>query len=285
MTAPPTIAALERIELGHWLPSTCEPLGPWVLRAHHGFTGRANSVLALGDPAPALNRPLAAVLDTVRAFYAGRGLPPLMALPVPADAGVDVAGPPSALPAASAVRASRHGDEDAQLALRAAVEGCGWHPGGGTSAYTLTAPVQALRGGPGRPPPGVLLHHATAPGPDWLAVYRYRGQDLPRVGHELFVSAPEQVFLSLRVADRTVAVARGSLSGGWAGVTAVEVAEDHRRQGLARLLLAEIARWAADRGAASAFLQTAAANGPAHALYLSAGFGVHHRYDYLTCSG
>ncbi len=174
MTPPSTIAALERIGLGHWLPSTCEPLGPWVLRAHHGFTGRANSVLALGDPVPALNRPLAAVLDTVRAFDAGR---------------------------------------------------------------------------------------------------------------ELFVSAPEQVFLSLRDAGRTVAVARGSLSEGWAGVTAVEVAEDYRRRGLPRLLLAEISRWAAERGATSAFLQAAAANGPAHTLYLSAGLTVHQRYDCLTSSG
>lgn len=35
-------------------------------------------------------------------------------------------------------------------------------------------------------------------------------------------------------------------------------------------------------GARRAFLQTAAANAAAHRLYLSSGFTVHHRYDYLT---
>jgi N-acetylglutamate synthase len=62
----------------------------------------------------------------------------------------------------------------------------------------------------------------------------------------------------------------------------VDVARAFRRQGLARLLLADVARWAAERGAASMLLQTAVANAAAQRLYLSAGFTVHHRYDYLT---
>jgi GNAT superfamily N-acetyltransferase len=65
-------------------------------------------------------------------------------------------------------------------------------------------------------------------------------------------------------------------------VGAVDVVPAHRRRGLARVLLAEIARWAWQRGARSTFVQVAVGNAAAQRLYLTAGFAVHHRYDYLS---
>ncbi|KAA9005315.1 GNAT family N-acetyltransferase [Histidinibacterium aquaticum] len=47
---------------------------------------------------------------------------------------------------------------------------------------------------------------------------------------------------------------------------------DHRRQGLARALLEDFHRAAQERGAETAFLEVAADNAPARALYLAAGY-------------
>lgn len=68
VTAP---VELQRIAGRGWPAVEQEPLGEWTLRAAAGFTRRANSVQALGDPGLPLPRALAAV----RAWYAARGLP------------------------------------------------------------------------------------------------------------------------------------------------------------------------------------------------------------------
>ena len=47
---------------------------------------------------------------------------------------------------------------------------------------------------------------------------------------------------------------------GWLGVTAVTVAEEHRRQGLATAVMAALQGWAAGRGAASVYLQVVGSN-------------------------
>lgn len=275
-----SVADLERVMALHWVAPDREDLGDWLLRAAGGFTGRGNSVLAVGDP----HRPLPDALDAVRAWYPARGLPPIAAVPVAAWDPAPVAGPPALLdPDAAVLAADDLPDGQDAAALRAAFAEQGWVPGGGVSAYAMTAPTAELRVPPAGLPDGLVLDLADTPDEGWLATYRYRGQDLPPHALDLLLSCERQVFVSIRdLAGRTAAVARGSVAGGWAGVTAVDVAPEYRRQGLARVLLAAIARWAWDLGAGSTFLQTAAANGPAHALYLTSGFVVHHRYDYLT---
>nr|WP_240895034.1 GNAT family N-acetyltransferase [Kineococcus siccus] len=130
-------------------------------------------------------------------------------------------------------------------------------------------------------PTGCTLDRTPRPDEDWLGAYHYRGgAAVPPAGRAVLVSADEQVFVRVRDGDRTVAVARGSLSPGWAGLSAVEVAPSHRRRGLARRVLAEVADWARAAGATSAYLQVAEANGGARALYGAAGFTVHHGYHY-----
>ena len=52
--------------------------GGWLLRAGDGFTGRANSALAVGDPGVPLDDALAAVCD----WYHARGLPAMLAVPM-----------------------------------------------------------------------------------------------------------------------------------------------------------------------------------------------------------
>ncbi|WP_409466716.1 GNAT family N-acetyltransferase [Amycolatopsis sp. GA6-003] len=55
-----------------WPAVVEEPLGEWTLRWADGFTGRANSALAVGDP----GRPVREALEAVCDFAHARGIPP-----------------------------------------------------------------------------------------------------------------------------------------------------------------------------------------------------------------
>ena len=46
----PGVAALERLAARSWRGLEEQRYGDWLLRAGGGFTGRANSVLVLGEP-------------------------------------------------------------------------------------------------------------------------------------------------------------------------------------------------------------------------------------------
>jgi GNAT superfamily N-acetyltransferase len=274
--APPhralAVADLEAVAALHWRAVEQGRLGGWLLRASGGFTSRGNSALPLGDP----GMPLSLALEAVQRWYAERGLRCLVSLPAPAPGGPEPADP---FPA-----------------LRQALRAGSWHVVDGASALVPTGPVavaaRACAGIEDGSFAGVRVHCAPEPDPAWLASYHYRGRDLPAQARALLLSAPQQVFVSLRDStrdspggdDAAIAVARGSLGGGWAGLTAVEVDPAYRRRGLARLLLATVARWAADSGVRSIYVQVADTNAPAQALYLSCGFAVHHRYDYWTPS-
>jgi GNAT superfamily N-acetyltransferase len=197
-------------------------------------------VLVVGDP----GLPLPDAVDAVTRWYADRGLRPCAQLP-----GVQ----------------SRPAD--------AAFAAAGWERD--EDVLVLTAPI-----GPPAPP-AVPVDLAPAPDDAWLAGYRYRGSELPPVARQVLTSAEDAVFASVRLDDGPLAaVGRGALTDGWLGVTAVTVAEEHRRRGLATAVMAALQEWAAERGAHSVYLQVVAGNGPARALYRRTGFIEHHRYHY-----
>jgi N-acetylglutamate synthase len=260
--APPhralSVGSLELVMAQHWQAAEQDWLGGWLLRASGGFTGRANSVLAVGEPGMPMD---VAVLE-VSDWYADRGLSPMAASPEP---GLD------------------EDDTEQLLAAAGAFESAGWRPIAGAGATVLTAPTGELRAAGRALPAGLESRLQGTPDPDWLNRYHYRGvQAVPEAGVRLLLSAPEQVFASIRDGDRVVAVARGSLAERWAGLTALEVDPDYRRAGLAGALIAAIAEWAWQRGARSTFVQVGEANEAGHRLYLSSGFAPHHTYAYLT---
>jgi ribosomal protein S18 acetylase RimI-like enzyme len=239
--SPLGVVDLERVAARGWRALEEEPLGDWLLRATGGFTGRANSVLVVGNP----GMPLPDAVDAVVRWYAERGLQPCAVLP-----GVQ------------------------SRAAAAAFAAAGWQPGG--DVLVLTAPI-----GTAPPVGGVPVDLSPAPDDAWLAGYRYHGEALPPVAREVLTNAEEVVFASVRLdSGPLAAVARGALTDGWLGVTAVTVAEEHRRRGLARAVMSALQGWAAERGAHSVYLQVTADNAPARALYRRAGFIEHHRYHY-----
>jgi len=71
------VNASETLELrcaDAWPAVTEDKIGDWRLRAAGGFTGRANSALAVGDP----GMPVSEALDRVREFARDQGIPPVV---------------------------------------------------------------------------------------------------------------------------------------------------------------------------------------------------------------
>lgn len=231
---------------GWWAPES-RWLGRWLLRAGSGFTRRANSALPLGDP----GRDLTEALGEVERFYRDRGLVPTIVVPHA------LAGP--------------HADPlDRWLAAH------GWGVDG-AAARVLTAEAAATAAGSTEADAVAL---AEEPDAAWLATYHYRGEPLPAVGRTLLTSARWQAFATVRRDGATIAI--GRVAGGlrWAGVTAVEVVPDRRRQGWGRTVVAALAGEAVRRGAARLYLQVGEENLGARALYRATGWRDHHRYHY-----
>lgn len=244
--------ALEQRAAGTWRAPRFERMGDWLLRAAEGFTGRANSALAAGDP----GRPLPEAVGAVRAWYAGLEQRAMIAVPfgMEGPAG-DLDGLLDALG-----WSRRDGPAIVMTARPAAIAGLALPS---ASAWTI-------------PPVSV----ADAPDEAWLGMYHYRGQKLPPVARRLLVSAPWQAFASVREDGRTIAIGRVAADAGWAGITAIETDPEHRRRGLATTVTVALATLAVSRGATGLYLQVEDGNAAARTLYEGMGFTGHHRYHY-----
>jgi GNAT superfamily N-acetyltransferase len=246
------IEEIERVAALHWRAGDEERLGDWLLRAAGGFTGRANSALAIGDP----GLPVDDALATVTGWYQARGLRPMIAVPQPLAASASL---------------------DALLKERA------WPPRA-APAYVMTARLSSHPAASSRSlplPEGTRARFDPEPDDAWLGMYHYRGQELPPVARDLLLSAAWQAFASIRDASgEPVAIARLSVAGDWAGITAVEVSPARRREGLGTLITQAACAEAAGQGIERVFLQVEVENAAALALYERCGFRYSHRYAY-----
>ena len=246
----PAISVFERMSAQHWRGIEQARLGDWLLRAAGGFTGRANSALPLGDPGMPAERAVA----EVEAWYSRRGLPPMIVI-------------------ATGLRTRTTRLDD--LLVR-----CGWSPRRiPVRVMTARTGIVAAR------QRNVGMTLAAEPDEEWLALYRFMGEPLPPNALPVLLSAPAQMFASVRRDGRTVATGRLSLAGGWGGITAIDVDPAWRRAGLGRAVTAGLAAQAAARGAERLFLQVEEDNAAARALYARCGFSDHHRYHYRLAPG
>jgi ribosomal protein S18 acetylase RimI-like enzyme len=238
----PDVPQLERLAARSWRGLEEEHHGDWLLRAGGGFTGRANSVLIVGEPPTGLDDAVAAVTR----WYGQRGLRPRAQVPMPGAERAD-----AALAAAGWTR------DDDNMVLTASL--ADW-PAPSVAVGLASVPDDAWLAGyryRGTPLPPVaydVLMNADAP---VFAAVRTEPAPAP-----------------------LAAVARGVLVDGWLCITAVTVDEACRRRGLATAVMAALGSWARERGGQSCLLQVAAANAPALALYARLGFTEHHRYHY-----
>jgi ribosomal protein S18 acetylase RimI-like enzyme len=233
-----------------WPAVHTEEVGDWLLRASGGFSARANSVMAVGDPGVPFDDALARAVQ----FYADHRLPAW----------------------AQVVVGSHTGSQ---------FEAAGWvtaRPGEADSEFQLASVAQASRTVrrlvPRSAPPASVRATVT---PEWLANDE-RALKHPDDAVAVLEGPADVGFVSLVEDEVVVAKGRGACDGDWAGITDVWVAPSHRRRGLAVAVMAELLEWSAERGAATAYLQTRGDNAPALALYAALGFRTHHTYRYLA---
>jgi GNAT superfamily N-acetyltransferase len=223
-----------------WPPLVDEPLGDWRLRWADGFTGRANSVLAVGGP----GRPVPEALRAVCDFAHDRGIDPMVQV----------------------VR-----DSPNEQAIAAA----GWVPATGHGAgHEVAVLTGALTGGPAGPGAAVL----DEPTPGWWELVLGPGEDSPAARQVL--TGGKVGYGVVADGDVTAAAVRGALVDGWLHVGRLAVRPEFRRRGLASVLMGALHAWGAEQGADRAVLQVAEGNSGALALYAGLGYALHHRYRY-----
>ncbi|MFC9221187.1 GNAT family N-acetyltransferase [Streptomyces hygroscopicus] len=241
---------LDRVAARGWPPVISEPLGEWTLRASGGFTRRANSVLALGDPGTGLDEALHRVTD----WYAARQLPAYIQVST--------------------------GAEGTQELLAAELETRGW-----TREVSAQIRIAALApiGDLDADASAVTLSRRLDDA--WLARYQRSAKPSPEA-RTVLSGGPSVWFAAIPAegGGAPAAIGRCVVDGRWAGFAAVEVAPERRRQGLAKAVMTALARKALDEGASAAYLQVETDNGGAHALYEGMGFTVHHSYHHWRAS-
>ena len=242
-----TADEVERRAAEQLRPREVEHLGDWLLRCTGGATGRTNSVLPVGDP----GLPFDEALEQVLTFYAGRGRP--------AWAQVIVGS-----------------------AVHHALEERGWSPARPDEADSevLLASLAQVRRRVQAPSDAPPVTRADRLDRAWLVGNDRALASFDSVRHQL--ETDDVVFAELRLDGRQVARGRAAYAAGWVSLTDLYVDPDHRRSGLARVVLADLLEWAAERGASTVLLQGLADNEPAQRLYATLGFRRHHAYRYLA---
>ncbi|HMQ34038.1 MAG TPA: GNAT family N-acetyltransferase, partial [Chloroflexaceae bacterium] len=118
-----------------------------------------------------------------------------------------------------------------------------------------------------------LAAYAEGEGETSAAKIASRREMLGRIG-------PPAGFAALREGGRIAAVALGVVERGHLGIFSVATAPAWRGRGLARAALGDLAAWAGEHGAHTAYLQVFSANAPALRLYERLGFGTLYQYWY-----
>ncbi len=214
----------------------------WLARAGDGFTNRANSAVPL-EPGAATS---ASTLRRLLSWYADRALPALLHLPD------RIAALPSTEP-------------PAWIAEQETV--------------FLTAPTELIAG------PDCALEVSDVPSGRWLAMCARAAQHRSAAAVLGAVIDGQVGFGALVRGGRPVGIVRAAVTTAldktvWAGVSSIEVAAAHRRQGYGESLVREMAAWSAQGGATQIYLQVVATNEPALRLYRRLGFTEQHRYRY-----
>jgi GNAT superfamily N-acetyltransferase len=235
---------LEHLSVPGWL-ALAEPLGEWTLRAGGGFTGRANSCHAVGDPGVET----AEAARRIVAHAAAHGIPPLASV-------VDGGEP------------------------EAALRELGWRDAYVPTDVLAVRLADLLGTTPPDPRARVTLDLEVG---WWNAYGQSRPNDAdPGLVRLILAGHPPRAFGSTGNADRPSSIGRGHLSGAWLGYSTLWTRPEHRRHGLATAVMGRLGHWAARHGARYAYLQVAAANVDAHAAYARLGFRRHHAYRYLA---
>lgn len=238
------VSRLENLCADAWPALVDEPLGGWRLRAAGGFTGRANSALAVGDP----GLPIDAALERVRGFAAEHGIPTRLQTPM--------------------------GSPWSAAAMRE-----GWVLDGGHQAGPEVAVLVADLTHLAALPSTVAVELAPDATDDWWAITGPPESDAER---HVLTAAARPGFGVARAADGTPTGAiRAAVVEDHLHLSRLATRPEARRQGVGTTLTAVAAAWGLEQGARWAVLQVNLQNEGARALYARLGCTEHHCYHYL----
>jgi len=191
--------------------------------------------------APA-RRPPDEVIADIEAAYAKRGLPPIFRITPLADPAID---------AALDLRGYRRFDD----------------------SLVMAATMDAARMAPD-------IAAAATPHDGWLdafvAAAQASRQTRDKLAALLAAQAPRALFA--RLGDAAFGMA--AVEAGYVGIFEILSVPAARRRGHAKRLVAHLMEWGAANGARTAYLQVAATNAPALALYAALGFSAVYGYHY-----
>ena len=240
------IVALERISTRAWPAARGTSIGGWRLHASAGFSGRINACWPLEETGLDAGQSVAAVED----WYEASGLPCLF-------------------------KVVERGCWPTDLTRR--LRARGYRPR--TETLMMIGPAG------GRADPEVKLGDTVDE--TFASVFAATAADPGDAAERLATLARipmPRVFARLDMAGSPSAIGACAVEGGWAGVFAMRTDPSHRRQGLARRILAVLLASAGAAGAKRAWLQVEADNGGAIELYRAAGFEEAYRYSYWARS-
>jgi N-acetylglutamate synthase len=240
---------LQRHALPGWL-AWHEPLGEWTLRAGGGFTGRANSCHAVGDPGVSMQQ----AAEQIIRFATANAIAPMAQV----------------IEGSSEERAIRE---------------LGWVSTYQPAAVLVSRLADFLLDRP--PDPAVQIRETLDP--EWEQAYQQSRPNSadPAIVRMILDGRPPRAFAAIAGEgpddhSGLAAIARGHRNGDWLGLGAVWTRRDHRRRGLATAMMAGLGHWAARQGARYSYVQVATVNDSAIAAYTRLGFVHHHRYLYLA---
>ncbi|HET8915690.1 MAG TPA: GNAT family N-acetyltransferase [Propionibacteriaceae bacterium] len=241
--------ALQRHALPGWL-AWHSSLGEWTLRAGGGFTRRANSCHAVGDPGV----PIEQAAGQIISFAVSHDIDPL----------------------AQVIDGS---------AEESALRRLGWRSIDQPTAVLVSRLADFLADRPAAHP--VTISEVLEP--DWEQMYqqsRPNSADPAIVGMILEGNRPRAfaAVANQKLDDHSklVAIARGHRHQDWLGLASIWTRPDHRRRGMATSMMVALGHWAARQRARYAYVQVAKVSEGPIAAYTKLGFVHHHAYRYLA---
>ncbi|MGR6026981.1 N-acetylglutamate synthase, CG3035 family [Rhodococcus erythropolis] len=216
----------------------------WLLRAGHGFTGRANSALPLGGAGTVAGFD-ASTFERIRQWFGDRGLPTLLLLPDRLGTAPD-----------------GWTSEKETIVMAADL---------GNVTLPLGPPVTSFAD---RPDHNWLSTYDAHGDPAYVEAV------LTAVVGSATFGAIGNTDTTLAIGRAALTEAPDGKR--WVGLTGIHVAPEHRRHGIGSLICGDLLFWGRQNGATHAYLQVSAENSAAIALYERLGFVEHHRYRYAT---
>jgi len=232
-----------------WPAEESIPLGPWRLRATHGYSHRANSVRTVAAESMSANWD--DLVTEAEAFYREHRLPSIFHIS------------PATMPS----------DLDQILDHRGhLIE---------KSSEVLSADPVAICAATARQDflGQIILHND--PDADWLSCALDERIGPKKIREQICRRIPApRAFASIIENGRTIARALGAVNSGIGWVYCMATVPDRQRRGCATRLLNSLADWSSTNGAKKMYLQVQADNAVARELYVRSAFVKQYEYHY-----